>query len=303
MRNLKIGTTCQDFIDAFGLEEGLKRVKACGFDCVDFSLMQNQDNENCLMMQDKETLISYCKRVKTAVREASLTIFQTHAPYYLYNDPEEYLDEKFCLRYINSIKATAWLGAKYVVMHPVLVREGQESHYTDGDSFQKAIAYNEKFFSYLKPYALQYGVTIAIENVCGTNSLRYRGIPGAFTTAEKFHVLLDKLGDGFCVCLDTGHAYYSAESPAHFARKLGDKLQVLHVHDNDGRLDLHIAPTFGDIDWADFIKALDEISYGGAFSLETKYTHFTKDEKHLTALGALHFAIAKNLLQGGNGNV
>ena len=231
-----------------------------------------------------------------------LKCIQTHAPYYLWNDPNEYLDESFCRRYINAIKATAWLGAPYMVAHPVLVREGKETHYADGDCLQQSLDYNFKFFSYLQPYALEYGVTIAIENVCGTNALRYRGIPGVFTTAEKFHMLLDRLGDGFAVCFDTGHAYYSAENPAHFVKKLGNRLKVLHVHDNDGRLDLHNPLSFGYINWSDFIKALDEIGYDGVFSLEHKYTHFTADTEHLLALGELSCAIARDIVKGGNHN-
>ena len=301
MQKLEIGTVSQAYIQTFGLEQAFQKIRECGFDCIDFSLMQTH-GEHSLTMMDDTLLRTYCDDVKRKVEGAGLRISQTHAPYYLYNDPNEYLDERFCLQYIRAIKATAWLGSKYVVIHPVLVREGKETAYANEDSYAISLDYNMKFFSYVKPYALQYGVTIAIENTCGTNALRYRGIPACFTSAEKMKFLVDKLGDGFCVCLDTGHAYYSAESPAHFARKLGSYLQVLHVHDNDGRLDQHLPPTFGYIDWKDFIVALDEIGYQGVFSLENNITHFTKDPVHLLALGSLTSSIAKNLLRKPGGD-
>lgn len=299
MRKLEIGTTFSSFISAFGLEEACKQIRACGFDCVDYSLIQGDEDKQWLFTDDESAIRAYCDNVNAKMAGAGLRISQTHAPYYLYNNPDEYLDKTFCLQYINAIKATAWLGVKYLVVHPVLVREGKETAYANEDSYALSLEYNLKFFSYLKPYALQYGVTIAIENTCGTNALRYRGIPACFSSAEKMKFLVDRLGEGFCVCLDTGHAFYSAESPAHFARKLGPYLKVLHVHDNDGRLDQHIPLTFGYIDWKDFVSALEEIDFEGVFSLENSYTQFTKDPAHMTALATLCATISKTLLQGG----
>jgi sugar phosphate isomerase/epimerase len=46
-------------------------------------------------------------------------------------------------------------------------------------------------------------------------------------------------------------------------------LAVLHVHDNNGRSDLHWNPYTGVIDWDDFSAALREIDFAGTVSLET----------------------------------
>lgn len=46
-------------------------------------------------------------------------------------------------------------------------------------------------------------------------------------------------------------------------------LRVLHVHDNNGRSDLHWHPYMGVIDWPDFTQALIDIEFEGALSLET----------------------------------
>jgi sugar phosphate isomerase/epimerase len=50
---------------------------------------------------------------------------------------------------------------------------------------------------------------------------------------------------------------------------LAEEVRTLHVHDNDGRYDLHLIPHYGVIDWEDFGKALKEVQYQGVFSLET----------------------------------
>ena len=53
----------------------------------------------------------------------------------------------------------------------------------------------------------------------------------------------------FKVCLDTGHvAVYEGLTPDGAMRELGDTVRVLHVHDNNGRSDLHYMPYFGVID-------------------------------------------------------
>ena len=49
---------------------------------------------------------------------------------------------------------------------------------------------------------------------------------------------------------------------------LGDRVVALHVHDNDGLEDRHVAPYMGILDWERFIKGLKEIKYKGAMTLE-----------------------------------
>ena len=51
-------------------------------------------------------------------------------------------------------------------------------------------------------------------------------------------------------------------------RALGEKLQALHIHDNDKRHDSHQIPYSMDIDFKAVIKALKEINYRGYFTLE-----------------------------------
>ena len=299
MSTFKVGVNCGTFLTQFGNEQAIENLKSCGVECLDFPLSE------AFLGQTEEGIKAYCESVKEACNKAKITVQQTHAPYYLFIDPELFLTETYLDRYIKSIKATAWLGSKYVVIHPIMVREGKDAFYTTEDSFALSISYNQTFFEKLKPYALAYGVEIAIENMCGTNALRYRGLPSATSSAEKLKCLLERLGEGFCVCLDTGHAFYSAEDPAHFVRKLGKSLKVLHLHDNDGRLDLHIPPTFGYINWDNFCKALAEMQFGGAITLEV---NFPKEPELLMPFTRLQCAIARNLVEkiqqaGGKENV
>lgn len=55
----------------------------------------------------------------------------------------------------------------------------------------------------------------------------------------------------------------------HALLTMGKRIKVLHVHDNMGVTDQHLAPYMGNINWEDFIQSMREIDYQGSFSFET----------------------------------
>ena len=73
----------------------------------------------------------------------------------------------------------------------------------------------------------------------------------------------------FKLCLDTGHSAIMKDSPAEDVRILGKEyLETLHIHDNNGKYDIHAHPFSGVINWEDFGRALYEIRYDGVINLE-----------------------------------
>ena len=69
------------------------------------------------------------------------------------------------------------------------------------------------------------------------------------------------------LALDTGHAQIAANL-ADETRAAGRRLATTHVHDNDGRRDLHNPPGEGTVDWIAWKRALDEVDYQGPILLE-----------------------------------
>ena len=58
-------------------------------------------------------------------------------------------------------------------------------------------------------------------------------------------------------CLDVGHAHYQGSSPLHrWVEVLGPRLRHLHLHDNDGNSDQHLAMGAGTMDWPPLFAAL-----------------------------------------------
>lgn len=293
----KIGGECGDLRRfAKNNDEWFAMAKECGFDSIDYGFW-GSPNTDFILNQDDDAIQAFCKELKATADRQGVYFGQAHAPAYLPwdLDPDRYFDEEYVKLFINSIKATAWIDCPYLVFHPIMFMDPE-------NNFFKSIDYNKRFFEILKPYALEYGVTICIENMCALNPLRNQGVPSNSSSAEKLSYLIDQLGEGFGACLDTGHAFFCGQEPGKFARLLGSRLKVLHMQDSDGVQDIHVPPTYGYADWQDFLKALKEINFQGILNMEVSfqgalnckcsYKPLTKEP--LIAIGKYQVALAKD---------
>jgi len=94
--------------------------------------------------------------------------------------------------------------------------------------------------------------------------------PGVFpgSSMRDLSSIVDELADPrLKLAIDTGHAQLTS-APASETRDAGTRLATTHVHDNDGRRDLHLPPGEGGVDWQAWRSALDEIDYQGPIILE-----------------------------------
>lgn len=72
------------------------------------------------------------------------------------------------------------------------------------------------------------------------------------------------------VCLDTGHMNIRGRDPAGFIRAAGPQLRALHLADNSGETDQHLAPyaAMNGVPWEQVMPALREVGYAGLLNLE-----------------------------------
>ena len=167
----------------------------------------------------------------------------------------------------------AFLECPYIVVHGFKL-----SHYLGSEAaeWEKTLGFLES----LAPMAREFGICICIENL-------YTSIGGhivegpccdARKAAERIDAVNDKFGKevlGFC--FDTGHANLVGCDFEDFIVTLGDRLKVLHIHDNDGIGDLHQIPfTFArsrenksSTDWEGFVRGLRRIHFDRVLSFET----------------------------------
>ncbi len=177
-------------------------------------------------------------------------------------DPGEERKLELTRRYFRLCEI---LGAPYLVIHPRLFPDG-----IYGKKREEYIAYNVDFYRGFIPLAQKHGVVIGIENMFGGDPETGALCPITFSTMDDIIECMDRLdSDRFAACLDTGHANIVGIPPHDAVRQLGKRLKLLHVHDNYGTRDDHMACTYGNIDWDAFLDALREVGYSGVFSAET----------------------------------
>jgi len=81
---------------------------------------------------------------------------------------------------------------------------------------------------------------------------------------------------GLYLTLDLGHANLFGKSIEEFIRKFHTKIRHVHLHDNDGRKDLHLPMGVGNINWEKILKTLKR-NYDGTITLEV----FSKDRDYV----------------------
>ena len=252
---LKTGIIDTAYTAHYGWEEGLRRIAAHGYYGIDYQGFV--DTETPLFALSEEAFIAELERQKKAIRAAGLTVYQTHGPWrYPPRDatPEDRAERMEKIR--RALLGTAVLGSKRFIYHPLMPFTTE-----DGGHETETWEINLPFMREMADLAAPYGITVCLENMPMRN----------FSLASTDAILrMVKAVDrpNFKVCLDTGHCAVMKEDPAEAVRLLGDYLETLHIHDNNGSRDLHLQPFAKTIDFPAFARALREIGFRGVLSLE-----------------------------------
>ena len=249
-----------------GLENGIKAVKAAGFDGIDFSFKDKKGKDFLLSDNWEE----YAHAVRTVLDREGLVCNQTHAPVgFSSEDKICPKAEKFGIL-LRCLRFSQILGAKIVVVHAV----------TDVKPVD-FIPYNLRFYKMLEPYAQKAGVKIGVENLFKFDG-KFHRFEGVLETGEKLSSFLQKLrSPQFVACVDTGHAGLTGTPPQKLISAMNKNLvKCLHLHDNDGKDDLHSLPYTGALNWQEIISALKKMGYDGDITLEVMFfmEKFTVEE-------------------------
>lgn len=143
---------------------------------------------------------------------------------------------------------------------------------------------NYRLFSEAIPFAKRYGIKLATEtfgDVHGGRACDFFGNLDEFLMAYERIASDGDNRDYFAVCLDTGHSnkasrFGSNPKVPEVVRALGERIEVLHLNDNDSLFDQHLIPFVGTggygisgcVDWEKTLDALDKIGYGGIYNME-----------------------------------
>ncbi|MBO4695892.1 MAG: sugar phosphate isomerase/epimerase [Lachnospiraceae bacterium] len=132
----------------------------------------------------------------------------------------------------QSIEIAERLGARGVVFHTNYLSDFRSSSYREG--------WAESNTRYWGDICAAHGsVCIFLENMFDESP-------------ELLGKVASNLKDvpNFGVCLDIAHAFLSDVPVADWTETLADHVRHIHINDNDGREDLHLAVGSGSIDWS-----------------------------------------------------
>ena len=244
----------------FGQEGAIDIMSEAGYDAIDLSLFSMTDDnyEFC-----RDGYRTRAMEIAAYAKSKGIYFSQSHTPFlFNWKNPNE-VEDKLFPRTVQALEISALAGCKIAVVHPVHHEEylGHEE-----ERFEE----NMKFYRRLLPYAKEYDIKIALENMFQRETKRRVFGADTCSHAKEFVRYVDTLDDEhFVACLDLGHCSVVGEEAQNAIRTLGhDRLKALHVHDNDYTKDMHMLPGLGKMDWEEIMKALAEIRYDGEFTYE-----------------------------------
>lgn len=243
-------------IKKFGYFGAIDVMKQAGYDAIDLSLFFMESGDTSFGREQAIELRAYAE-------SQGLSFNQSHTPFrFDWSNPNE-VEERLFPYTVRALELSALAGCKIAVVHPVHHEEylGHE---------EERFAQNMNYYRRLLPYAKEYGIKIALENMFQKETKRKVIGHDTCSRAEEFIRYLDTLDDEhFVACLDLGHCGVVGLEAQDMIRALGhERLQALHVHDNDYTKDQHTLPGLGKMNWEEIMKALAEINYQGEFTYE-----------------------------------
>ena len=279
---MDIGVQTKNIINDENPLEGFELLQRAGFTCCDFSLNAYLLNSSLYKFEtndffDKsdEELEAFFSPHKEAANATNIRIHQMHMPYpnYVPNGSDELNNYLKNIVAPKSMRICAFMGCQYIVIHGFKL-----AHYLGSEEAEWHKT--REFIEYLAPLAKKLGITICIENIY--TGLGNHIVEGPCCDAGKAAARIDAINEKYSAevlgfCFDTGHANLVGINFEDFIVTLGNRLKILHIHDNDGIGDLHQIPfTFTrsrenttSTDWEGFVKGLKRIHFKGVLSFET----------------------------------
>lgn len=268
---LKTSIQTTKIFEAFGIDEGFRIIHEAGFDGVDFTLIPfvpqsaiRRETASIFEQSDDE-IRDFFRPYKEAAEKYGVAFFQAHAPMQsLQKTPEgcDYMIRMF----EKSLMLCQHLSCPHLVVHPFFF--GYEDQ-LDPDVEREL---NLTGYGKLIPAAKKYGVTICLENMFGAH--RGKVYAACCQNPDDVNFYIDTLNEMagekiFAFCYDSGHSNLIGRDVYAVIRKLGHRIECLHIHDNDGWEDQHLAPYMGRLDWNRFIRGMKEIGYRGVLNFES----------------------------------
>ena len=253
--------------------EGMAFLSRCGIEAVDYNINDLIPVRDIfkgaraeLFDLPLEEFLAYFAPLKEQAAKNGIAFAQMHGPFPIWMEGQDEANDYLLYLTERCLDAAAYLGCPALVVHPVTL-PGRK---------KEEIELNFTLYRKLIPAAKRTGVKICLENMFYRKSSHLIG--GSCADVREVVNYIDTLNaeagaELFGYCFDIGHANLTARSILEDIRVLGNRLTVLHIHDNNGADDLHLMPysqaAKGAVDWEEFVTGLRETGYRGDLSFET----------------------------------
>ncbi len=261
---MKIATTIGEmYAFTSSPAEAIRQYEGTGFKYLDYSFYTVMSEGDPFMGDAWRDGVLEAKETAEAL---GFKFVQAHAPCceVIGGDDERELEAT-----LRSIEACGMLGIENMVMHSACVDD-----YKYPDDKMAYFKANEPFFRALIPAMEKHGVRILFEN----STIKHCGDRNFFPIMGKDLVDFVEYMDHplFGAAWDVGHAHMDDIDHETEIMAMGKHLRAIHVHDNDGRRDMHTAPFLGTLNYDSLMRGLINSGFDGYFTLEAdgffKYT-------------------------------
>lgn len=307
---MKLSIQNHGITNRLGPDRGYRLIADSGFEGIDRRLNVHLSNAKvakakelrglCIFEKPLDEMLEFFAPELNAIKKYGLEITQAHAPFahYVHGRPEA--TEYYIEIYKNIIRLCHAVGCKTLVIH------GCVNNPDFGMTPEQNFDLNMYAYSSLIDTLKDTDVTVCLENLFfytyvgdPSNKIVSRVNEACCVDPREAVEYIDRLNamagkECFGLCVDTGHLMLLGKSFAQYMPVVGNRVKALHIHDNDGRLDRHLAPFTGVTDWREFVSSLRGIGYEGDLSFETfaQVNAERMDEdlvplfvKHIAALG------------------
>lgn len=263
---MKLGMDTWVLVQKFGEQKAFELLKQAGYDGIDYTCYHVQN------ILDGD-YVAYGKKMRKILDDLGLECLQMHSEREAsWEDPFDESSPRF-KRTVRAIELASIMGAKYIVVHAVTLRDNmsmKDGVYDEEHIRQAHADFNYGYYKALEPYCAKFGVKVAVENIYSFVDSKERFF-GIFDTAKSMNDFIERLNSPWiCTCVDVGHAMLNGEKDTvkYIKGIKKENMQVMHIHDNFRKEDNHLLPFMGNLDYEGIINAIKEKEYKGNLVFE-----------------------------------
>lgn len=272
---MKISIQTGTLFPELGVETSCRLFREAGFEALDWDLCDDCPTNRLIagersgisiLEKTLPEMLAFYADTLAAIRKEGLTLAQAHGPFPPYREQCPELMDYVIETTRNAILLCDAVGCPNLVVHGVSIKKDWS---ITADDVREL---NRRLYTSLIPTLRRTNVTVCLENLTSS-------YPGSYTAGicsdpGEAIGMIDSLNaeagrDCFGLCFDTGHYHMIHGDMRAYLLRLGKRVRALHIHDNRGASDDHLAPYTGTIVWKDLYESLRTIGYAGDLSFET----------------------------------